>query len=256
MRLSRPRQRSIAALAAVALMAAITAGDAGALSAPVAGGPGGADVCAAQATAARAVATVANLRAFGDCEVSRRQTTLTQLAGVVAGSRTLTPADVAALNIDINNTSTELATLKTAIDSEATVVALKATIVQVVNRCRVYVLLVPQVRLTVAAEDVLSLQPHLAQLSSSVASRIAQAKAAGKNITAAQTSLDAMNSSLDQAELLAAAWPSRLVSLTPARYDSGAAAPVLQQARVALGKASALLKLAVADGRAALAALR
>jgi hypothetical protein len=75
-------------------------------------------------------------------------------------------------------------------------------------------------------------------------------------VSAAQASLDAMNAALAKAQSLAAPWPARLVTLTPAEYDSGAAAPALRQARVALGNASAQLKVAVADGRAVIAALR
>jgi hypothetical protein len=195
------------------------------------------------------------LRAFGDCEIARRQAALAQLSTTVKGSGAATE-DAAALEARIGASSAELDTLKTAIDGEVSVVALKASIVQVVNRVRVYVLVVPQVRLTIAADDVLSLQPHLAELSSTLADRVTRAQAAGKNVSAAQGSLDAMNAALAKAQSLAAPWPARLVTLTPADYDSGAAAPVLRQARAALGNASAQLKAAVADGRAVIAALR
>jgi hypothetical protein len=178
-----------------------------------------------------------------------------QLSAVVKGS-TAAAADASALDARIGAAAAELATLKTAIDREVSVVALKVSIAEVVNRVRVYVLVVPQVRLTIAAEDVLSLQPHLAELSSTLADRVTRAQSEGKDVSAAQASLDAMNAALAKAQSLAAPWPARLVTLTPAEYDSGAAAPALRQARVALGNASAQLKVAVADGRAVIAALR
>ena len=248
--------RALTALAVVMAIAAGTAGDAGAVSPPVAGGPGGAGACSSQASTARSTPTVANLRVFGDCEISRRQATITQLTKVINGSKTLTTTDANALKAGVSAASSELATLKSNLDSESAIAVLKATIVQIVNKVRVYVLLVPQVRLTVAADDVLSLQPHLTALSAQLADRIAAAGAAGKDTTAAQSALDAMNTALSKAVALAAPWPAQLVGLTPADFDSGAAAPVLTRARVALGDASLQLKAAVADGRAALRALQ
>jgi hypothetical protein len=254
--IGRRIRRTLLALVATAAIAVASAGGAGAASPPVAGGPGGADICSSQATAARASVTVASLRAFGECEISRRQATLAQLSSVIKASKALTPADESALNADVAAANSELARLKSNLDSEVTVAGERATIVQIVTRVRAYVLVVPQVRLTVAADDVLSLQPHLASLKSALADRIAQAQAAGKDVAAAQQSLDDMKTALDRAESLAQPWPARLVTLTPADFDSGVAGPRLQQARAALGSASAQLKLALADGRAILRDLR
>jgi hypothetical protein len=252
-------RRTIRALGIVAVAAAIaagTAGDAGAISPPVSGGPGGSGTCASQAGVVRGSPTVESLRAFGACEISRRQATLAQLSKVIDGSRALASADAAALRAAVSSASSELVTLESNLDSETTIPALKATIVQIVSRVRVYVLLVPQVRLTVAADDVLSLQPHLAALSSTLADRVAAARAAGKDVGVAQSALDAMNAALAKAQTLAAPWPARLVALTPADFDSGVAGPVLTRARAALGDASVQLKTAVAEGRAVLRALR
>jgi hypothetical protein len=245
-----PLRRTFATLTAAALIAVSSAGDAGAVSAPVPGGPGGSGVCATQAAAAQASSTVKTLRSFGDCEVARRQSTLGQLTSAIGGSKSLSSADAARLKAVVAAASAELTTLKTNLDSEVTVIALRATIVAVVNRVRAYVLVVPQVRLTIAADDVLSLQPHLSQLSAALAARIATARAAGKDVAAAQASLDAMNAALSDAESLAAPWPAKLAPLTPAQYDSGVAGPTLNQARAALVSASVQLKTAVAAGRA------
>jgi hypothetical protein len=138
----RTRRASVV-LAVVAVIAAASASDAGAVSPPVAGGPGGADVCSSQAATARGVPTVESLRSFGDCEISRRQTTLSQLSTVIRSSKALTPADASALTAAVAAAGSELAKLKGDLDSEATVVGEKATIVQIVTKVRVYVLVVP-----------------------------------------------------------------------------------------------------------------
>jgi hypothetical protein len=248
-------RRSIAVVVLAATLAVVSTADAGAASGPVSGGPAGAGVCATQAAAARSAPTVVNLRAFGDCEIARRQATLAQLANVVKVAKGLTASDAAALRTSVSAAQSEMAGLKTQLDSETAAVALKVTITQIVSKARVYLLVVPQVRLTIAADDVLSLQPHLTALSTSLEGRIADARAAGRNVTRAQAALDAMNAALAKAVSLASTWPARLVSLTPADSAAGTAGPTLNQARLALGQASAQLKLAVADGRAVLAAL-
>ena len=240
---------------AVISIAALSAADAGAASGPVSGGPSGVGLCAGKAAAAQTSPTVVTLKAFGDCEIARRQTTLAALSLAVKSSKGLTSADVSALDGAIGSASAELSTLKANLDSELALIAVKGTIAQIVSKVRVYLVVVPQVRLTIAADDVLTLQPHLTQLSATLADRVAAAKTAGRDVTAAQTALDAMNAALAKAESLAAPWPARLVALTPAAYTAGSGATVIDQARVALVSASAQLKIAVADGKAVLAAL-
>ena len=249
-------RRSLAILITALAIAAMTTADAGAASGPVAGGPAGQDVCSAQAGAVAASATVDRLKAFGDCEIARRETTLASLAAVVKAAPALTSGDRAALNGDIATAKSTLGTLKTRLDAAVAAVGCKAAIAEVVSDARVYVLVGPQVRLTIAADDVLSIKPHVQALAASLAQRISQAAAAGRDTSAAQSSLDAMNAALAKAESLAAPWPSKLISLTPAQYATGTAGSSLQQARTALAEASQQLKAAVADGRAVLAALR
>jgi len=187
----------IVAAAVAVVVAASAVGVVGAASpAPVPGGPAGLGVCAVQASAARSGGTVAALRAFADCEIARRMTTLGQLTSAVAASKSLTSADAAALSTDIADASSGLASLKTSIDGGRSTTALKLEIVEIVSRYRVYLLLGPQVRLTIAADDVLALKPHFDQVSTALAGRIVGADASGQDVAAAQASLDAMNASV------------------------------------------------------------
>jgi hypothetical protein len=253
---SRLRQGLTAALAA-AVIAASAVGVAAAVSpAPVSGGPAGVGACASQSVAARSGGGVAVLRAFGDCEIDRRLVALSQLSAVISASKGLTSSDAAALNTGIAATRTGLTSLRTSIDGQTALPALKLEIVEIVTRYRVFTLLVPQVRLVDAADGVLSLGPRLTELSTDLAGRIAAAKFAGKDVTAAQAALDAMNGSIAGAESRAAPVPGRLLPLTPAQFDSGSAGPVLQGARTALVQARDALQAAAEDGRAVLAALK
>jgi hypothetical protein len=225
------------------------------VSAPISGGPAGATACVTQGSAARSGATVASLRAFADCEINRRLTTLGQLSTAVGASKGLTSSDAAALNAAISAAGSGLTSLKATIDSQTALPALRLEIVQIVTKYRVYELLLPQVRLTIAADSVLALKTHFDDISSKLADRIATAQGKGKDVTAAQAALAAMNAAVADAEALVSPLPARLLALTPAQFDL-TTATTLQGVRAAIGRARDDLKAATKDGRDAIAALK
>lgn len=218
-------------------------------------GPAGSGVCLPQAMAVKAGVTVDKLRDFGDCEINRRFTTLTTLSAKISGSKYLTGSDAAALQSEIDSTRSGLTALKTTIDSETSVTALRADIVKIATQFRVYLLVVPQVNLVNGADAVVYAQTRFATVNKNLSARIAAAKAAGKDTTAAQADLDAMNAAVTAAVGLASPLPAQLLPLTPAQYNAGSAGAVLKSARAALGTARDGLKTAVADARACRAAL-
>ncbi|MGD0248027.1 MAG: hypothetical protein ABSB75_03140 [Candidatus Limnocylindrales bacterium] len=219
-------------------------------------GPAGKGVCAAQALASRTNATADTLKAFGDCEISRRFTTLDALSARVTASKVLTSADAAALKSEIGSTKSGLTSLKAAIDAETDVAALKADIAKIATDYRVYLLVVPQVNLLNAADGVMAAQTRFAGINTKLADAIAAAKAAGKDTTAAQASLDAMNAAVTKAVGLAGPLPAALLPLTPAQYNAGTAGPIIASARTALGQARDQLKAAVAAAKACRDALK
>jgi hypothetical protein len=245
----------VASLAVASSLIFVTAGVVGAVS--NATGPAGKGVCATQATAAKtAGATIDALRAFGDCEINRRFTTLSDLSSKITGSKVLTPSDASALQGIVSSTQSGLTSLKATIDSETGLVALKADVIKIATDYRVYLLVMPQVNLVNASDAVLAAQAKFSQVNTTLAARIAAAKAAGKDTTAAQTDLDAMNAAVTQAVGLASPEPAALLPLTPAEYDGGTAGPVLTSARTALGSARDQLKSAIADAKACRDALK
>jgi hypothetical protein len=242
----------LAAAAAIALAVATGSIAVSAGPAPVTGGPAGAGLCSTQASSARTGATVASLRSFGDCEIGRRLTTLRQLATVVAASKGLTTADAKHLSAEIAGEANGLANLRNVIDGQTKIAPLKANLVQIVTNYRVYVLLGPQVRLTIAADDELALKPDFDRLATTLAARIAAASATGKDVSAAQAALDAMKTAVAGAVRLATPVPAKLLALTPANYVSAGGATVIRNARIALGSARDLYKAAAQDGRSVL----
>jgi hypothetical protein len=246
----------IAALAVSGSLLVVSGGVVAAAAPNLQARPAGTGVCATAATAARTAPTVESLRAFGDCEINRRFATLNQLAAKVGGSKVLTSSDAAALTTIVTNTRSGLTTLKAAIDSETNLTALQADIKKIATDYRVYLLVVPQVNLVNGADAVVAAQAKFATINTNLTARIAKAKAAGKDTTAAQTALDAMNSSVAAAVALASPLPGKLLPLTPAQYNAGTAGPVITAARADLVKARADIKAAVASAKTCRDALK
>jgi hypothetical protein len=221
----------------------------------IAGGPAGRGVCATEFAALKPPVTVDALRAFGNCEIERRFTTLTTLSTRITSSTTLTSSDAAALTAEIGATRTGLTDLKATIDAETAIPALKAEVARIATDFRVYLLVGPQVNLVSGADRVVASQSNFTKVNTNLAARIAAAKAAGKDTTTAQSDLDAMNAAVTKAIGLATPLPATLLPLTPAQYNAGTAGPVLNSARAALVQARDLLKSAVQDAKACRAAL-
>jgi hypothetical protein len=219
-------------------------------------GPSGKGVCASQAAAVKAGASVATLRAMGDCEINRRFATLDQLASRVSASKVLTSSHAAALTAEIGATKSGLTSLKATIDGESSVPALRVDIAKIATDYRVYVLLVPKANLVSAADAVIASQTTFSKINANLAARIAAARAAGKDVTAAQADLDKMNAAVTAAVGLASPLPAALLPLTPAQYNGGTAGPILTNARTALGHARDQLKAARADAKACRDALK
>jgi hypothetical protein len=212
-------------------------------------GPAGKGVCATEAATMKTGATVATARAFGDCEINRRFTSLDALAGRITASKVLTSSDAAALQGEVGTTKAGLTSLKATIDAETDLTALKADIAKIAADYRVYLLVTPQVNLISAADGVVAAQARFADVNTKLAARIAADKTAGKDTTAAQTALDAMNAAVANAVGLAGPLPAKLLPLTPAQYNSGTAGPIITSARTALGQARDQLKAAIADAK-------
>ena len=232
----------------------VSTGAVAAVTAP--SGPSGKGVCVTEATTVKAGASVEDLRAFGDCEINRRFTTLTALGARVSGSKVLTSSDAAALTAEIGSTTSGLTSLKATIDAETSIPALKVDIAKIAADYRVYLLVVPQVNLVSGADTVLAAQTKFATINTNLTARIAAAKAKGKDVTAAQADLNAMNTSVTAAVGLATPLPAALLPLTPAQYNGGTAGPILTAARTALGTARDDLKSAVASAKACRDALK
>ncbi len=243
---------AVAAVLAASSVAAVTASS----PAPVTGGPAGKTVCASQLTARKAGQSVETLRAFGDCEIARRLTTLDQLTAKIGSSKVMTSQHAAALKGEIGSTRGGLTALKAKIDAETDIAALKADIRKIATDFRVYALVVPQVNLVNGADGVVAAQAKFADVNTRLSQAIAKAKQAGKDTSAAQQHLDAMNAAAAKAGSLASGIPAAVLPLTPAQFNAGTAGPILTTARSNLVLARGQIRVAVQEAKACRDALK
>lgn len=237
-----------------AVMAASPAPSPTASPAIAAGKPDAA--CATQWKAAVDDPTVSDLKALGDCEVNRRFSTLDRLTTAVDGAKALTSSDRTALLSIISQTRDGLTGLKSTIDSDTTVAQLRADLPRIATDYRVYLLVVPQVHLTRAADAGLAATNRLTQLSTKLQSWIDREQAAGKDVTAAQAALDAMKQQTALAAAQVKPVPGQVLPLRPADWNDGTARPILGAARDALKSARNEIQAARNDAQACVAALR
>jgi hypothetical protein len=251
-------RRTAGLLAAGTLVTALATGTASAAS--PAPSPATRDAahryCAEQWTAAIADRTVATLRALGDCEVDRRLATLETLDTRVADSRVFTDRHKDQLRNanDMNPASYEtertgLRALRSKIDAETDLAALRGLIGDIAQDFRVYLLVVPKTHLVGGGDAVDKASDHFDQLAQRLAAAIDKADAAGKDVAEARRLLDDLKAKVRQADAEASPVAARIMPLSPDDWNSGKAGPVLAAARDSLRDARDLLRASRADAR-------
>ena len=247
----------------VALGAAgiLTLGVVGVASATEPGSPGRprdlSPRCAVLGQAVRRDATVDNLRAFGICQIDRRQATLDRLLSRVAGSKVMTADHASTLTAQLNAAKSGLAGLKVTLTGDTTVGQLKADIKKISTDYRVYRLIAPQVRLINATDGGNAAVVRFGTLESKLQARINAASSAGKDVSGAQADLDSMHQQVAAAQtVLASIDENQLLSLTAANWNDGTAKPILMAARTSLKSTHQDLRTARADARKCVKALK
>ncbi len=216
----------------------------------------GADRCAPLRVIARAEPTVANLQAVGRCEIDRRLETLAKLQAVVDASAALSDAHETALDGILSATSSGLRPLRTKIDGDTTVEALREDIRRIAEDFRVYVLVARQVGLVRAADTVVAAAARFDTTARRLDAAIARAEANGKDVGDARAHLATMIASAAEAESAVDGVASAVLALTPASWNAGAAAPVLRHARESVRDARDALREAAKAARAVRAHVR
>ncbi len=213
-------------------------------------------VCATQRAAVKKDPSVPNLIALGNCEINRRYVTLDRLQGAVIVAPFLTSSDRAALENEIGSTRTGLQGLKATIDADTTVDALKMDLPKIATDYRVYLLVVPQVHLTRGSDAESAAANRLTTLAGRLQQLITFAQSQGRDVTAAQAALAAMDTDIHDAQGQLSGLSGKILALTPADWNDNSAAPVLNGARAGEKSAHDELVAARNEAKAVIAALK
>ena len=212
--------------------------------------------CATEWAAAIATPSLATSKAVGDCEVDRRLATITSLRSAIAGSGVLTDGHRTTLDGILDTSASGLSATKSAIDADATVTSVRADTRSVFETYRIHVLVCRQVALTRGDDGVGAAVARLTAGATRIQAAITQAQSNGKDVTEATAQLTAMQAAISAAQSAVAGDADAVLALTPAEWNAGTAGPVLDAARASIRTARGSLATALADGKAAIAALR
>jgi len=211
--------------------------------------------CAEAWRAAVADPTLANYQKVGFCEIDRRLATIERLGNAIEGSRPLTDEHQAALQAILDGSAAGLRALRAEIEADTTLPELREDIGNIFEDYRIYVLVVRQVWLVVAADTVDAAGAKLDETAADLAVLIERAEAGGQDVTEAKAHLAAMEAAIAEALAGVGGVADDVLPLTPADWNDGTAGPILRESRQAIVDAMADLRTALAEARQVIAAL-
>jgi hypothetical protein len=193
-------------------------------------------------------------RAHALAALTRRVTRLHDLSAAIGASTGLTPTHRSTLTTDIGNDLAGITALQQKVPSDTTCAAVVADAHAMVVDYRVFVVLSPQVHLTIAADTETSVAGALAALEPKIAARITAAKQKGVTVRAPESTFADFQSQVTSAAQSSAGVAGPLPALTPASYPGCRqtlenARTSLTTGRVAIVRAHADLRTLKADAR-------
>ncbi len=189
-------------------------------------------------------------QAKADTEISARITALNTLLTRIGQMQRVSSSDKANLTTTLQSEISQMTALKAKIDSDTSNTTLIPDIQSITKSFRIYVLVLPQGRITAAADRVMTIVTLLDTLSAKLQTRITAAQNAGQNMSAETTLVSDMNAKTADANTQAQAAVSEVSALQPDNgnttiYNSNQAA--LKDARSKIAAATADLKTARQD---------
>ena len=164
---------------------------------------------------AGAAATVAAAKQALLTKVDERLTDLGSFDTTISGAQHLTSGHKQALTTALASARSGLTALRTRISAETTAAALAADAKEMTTGYRVYLLLGPQIRLTIAMDVEADVANQLATVSDTIASLIAKAKAAGQDTTQVEANLSDLRQQLSTARSTIAGKTDQLLAVKP-----------------------------------------
>lgn len=228
------------------------------VSATAAISAGGASATVSATSSTKAQAHMQTIIGRADQEIVRRVGILTDLSAKVQAMAHVDAAEKAAISGLVSTQVSDLQSLQTKIDADADLATLKADVQSIGQGYRIFMLVVPQASIAVAADKAQDVGEMLSALSTKLSARINAAQAAGADVSALTASLTDLSAKLSDESTQSQAAVSETASLKPDNGDATVQATnsaTLKDARSKLQTAMADLKAARADAGSLVKAL-
>lgn len=197
---------------------------------------------------------ISNLRQKCETAITNRLNSIATTTGVVQANAHLTSGDRSTLLTQIGTEKTGLSALGDKIAGDTDLATLRADCKNIVADYHWYIIGLPKVHLTIAADDAAVVVGTLQDLSTRLQDDIDRAQARGRNVTQAQADENALNAAITSGQNAAAPVPAMVL---PLAFDNWTAAqPVLKSARTDIGNARDDFQGARTDAKKVIADLR
>ena len=190
---------------------------------------------------------LSNIQSRAATEIQRRITALGAASTAIQASVRLPSATKTILTNAIQSQITSLTALGTKIAADTDSTVLKADVKSITQSYRIFLLVLPQARITASADAEQNVASLMTIVSSKFEARIATAQTAGKDTSTVSATLSDARAKISDANTQSAAAVALVVNLTPDNGDSIKAAANAQ----ALKDARAKIQLAASDLKSA-----
>ncbi|MHB8219220.1 MAG: hypothetical protein ACYDHU_02695 [Acidimicrobiales bacterium] len=151
-------------------------------------------------------------------ELESRERILGELLVAVDDAQHLAAADRATLTADVSNEKTGIGDLMRRLPGAATCAQLKTDARQMIVNFRVDSVMVPQVRLAVAADTETAISGEFVGVIPRLQRAVRSARSRGRNVTAAQASFDALENQVAAAQRDSTGIVATVLGFTPSSY--------------------------------------
>jgi hypothetical protein len=210
-------------------------------------------------SAANLQARIQKLITRGDADISQRLTAINAAITKIQGLQKLSDVQKTTITGNLQNSITNLNTLKSKIDADTDITALSSDVTSIMIHNRIYMLIIPQTAIVTAVDRIQVVTVSMQALVTKLQTRLTQDQTAGKNVTALQTSLTDMQAKITDAQNQSQAADNLISPLAP---DGGNATIItsnnqaLQAARSDIKTGNSDLKTAYTDAKSIVTGLK
>lgn len=196
---------------------------------------------------------LSHLQTKGKAEIDRRTKNLQQALDKLSQSNTINATDKAALSRQVNDEISGLTALETKLSADTTASAARSDVQSIIGDYRVYVLMLPKVRMIAAADRFTVVAGKLTSLHDKLQARVNSLNLSSAAASQLSAKLADMKAKIDDAKSKFGGLTGQLLALQPTDYNSNHA--LLETFRTAMATAHSDLKAARDDAKSVISAL-